>query len=237
MASLASWSVGTASWRSWSMPLHFFQLHVMFAFSAYICALISSASSSAWCAQLAVICREATLPGTLLRLLVGSCSRPGNTLTIHGSSVCLLFVSKWISLINITHSALIRSCHPQVLGSSPGQVWSLPLSFISLGAGSAWQAISQWGKARMQDATFCVPLFCWDLHPISAYTMTKNAASLCYAMMCLWIAYVQQCASACRDSVKLFIRKAMNFVFPPIFVGELPDCITKSESCRCLFYA
>ena len=40
----------------------------------------------------------------------------------------------------------------QVLGSSLGQGWSLSLllSFIPLGAGTAWQAISQRGKARIQ---------------------------------------------------------------------------------------
>lgn len=34
------------------------------------------------------------------------------------------------------------------------QCWSLCLSFISLGAGTAWQVISQGGKARMQDNDF-----------------------------------------------------------------------------------
>ncbi len=40
-------------------------------------------------------------------------------------------------------------------------------------------------------------------------TMTKNTASLCCAMMCLWIAYLQQYANARHDSVKLFIKKTI----------------------------
>ena len=38
----------------------------------------------------------------------------------------------------------------RVPGSNPGQELSLPLSFILLGADTAWQAISQGGKAWMQ---------------------------------------------------------------------------------------
>ncbi len=121
--------------------------------------LLCSAGSSAWCAQLATGFWEAASPCIMLRLLVGSCSRPWNTHTIHGWSLCLLLIFKWINLVDISDSALTRSCYSQVLGSSLDQGWSLPLSFISLGAGSAWQAISQWGKARMHVANFCVPCF------------------------------------------------------------------------------
>ena len=52
----------------------------------------------------------------------------------------------------VDHWSLRVRSWVQVLSRTEG----LPLSFILLGADTAWQAISQRGKARMQDATLFV---------------------------------------------------------------------------------
>ncbi len=66
----------------------------------------------------------------------------------------------------------------QVLGSRPGHGWSLPLSFISLGVGTAWQAISQGGKARMQVVVFLQDcLFCFGVNPHQLFQQTTVAHS------------------------------------------------------------
>ena len=87
----------------------------------------------------------------------------------------LAITNRSILRFHIYYSALTRSrtldFQAGVLGSSPGHGWSLPLSFISLGVGTAWQVISQGGKAKLQDFPF------W-LCPL-VYIRTRSLESWC----------------------------------------------------------
>ena len=65
-------------------------------------------------------------------------------LTAKTESCSIVIVYKPIKLVHICNPVLARLAWlTQVLGSSSGQDWSLLLSFISLGAGTAEQVISQ----------------------------------------------------------------------------------------------